>query len=281
MTGRIIRFLIPLLIVNIFLLIKLFGVDVTQQHEIRILSYNIRHGEGMDKRIDLKRIAEVISKTNPDLIALQEVDKNCERSGKIDIALELGAMLGMESRFGKFMEFQGGEYGMAVLSKFPIINSRRIELPEGKKEPRCALEIVVQPEASSSPVSFICIHNDWIDETARVAQIKALLDAINDVKHPIILAGDFNGEMSDNSMQILLKEDWNILDKNGQKTYPSQESSVEIDFIVTYGFQSATFECDIINEQIASDHRPISAVILFQDEQNNEEQSDIIEDIRE
>ena len=91
--------------------------------QLTVLAYNIRHGEGMDNKIDLQRIADVISKVNPDLVALQEVDKFCKRSGQRDLARELGEMLGMQHRFGKFMDYQGGEYGMAVLSRFPIILS--------------------------------------------------------------------------------------------------------------------------------------------------------------
>ena len=87
---------------------------------VKVLSYNIRHGAGLDGRIDLERIAEVIRRADPDLVALQEVDKCCERSGNQDTPARLGQALGMEHRFGKCMAYQGGEYGMAVLSRLPV-----------------------------------------------------------------------------------------------------------------------------------------------------------------
>ena len=86
---------------------------------LKILSYNIKHGRGMDGKVDLPRIAKVVRSLSPDLVALQEIDRNCTRSGSIDLTAELGAMLGMEGRFGKFMDYQGGEYGLAVLSVLP------------------------------------------------------------------------------------------------------------------------------------------------------------------
>ena len=60
--------------------------------KLNVLTYNIRHGAGMDGKIDLERIAAVIRKAKPDIVALQEIDKNCKRSGSVDIAAELGRM---------------------------------------------------------------------------------------------------------------------------------------------------------------------------------------------
>lgn len=98
------------------------GESQQKQPTLRFVSYNIQHGEGMDGKINLKRIAEVIAKEKPDLVALQEVDKNCTRSGKRDIAKELGELLNMEFRFGKSMSFQGGEYGNAERKHSQQIN---------------------------------------------------------------------------------------------------------------------------------------------------------------
>lgn len=233
-----------------------------EQHTLRVVSYNIKHGRGMDGVVDLNRIADVIRKLDPDLLALQEVDKFCERSGSRDIAKELGEMLNMEHSFGKFMDYQGGEYGMAVLSRFPIKESYRHPLPDGA-EPRCALEVEVQVDGMRSPLSFVGIHNDWTNEAIRVKQIDALLTAIQDRQHPIILAGDFNGERSDQSMQPLQMAPWTILGKGDEKTFPSDDPRVEIDFIVLRGFPESSIEHDVIDEKVASDHRPILASITF------------------
>ncbi|MCY2995293.1 MAG: hypothetical protein NTY19_46640 [Planctomycetota bacterium] len=84
---------------------------------IRVLTYNIQHGEGTDGKIDLARTAAVIKRLTPDLAALQEVDKATTRSRGVDQAAELGKLTGMHVAFGKAMDFAGGRYGEAILSR--------------------------------------------------------------------------------------------------------------------------------------------------------------------
>ena len=232
---------------------------------LRILSYNIRHGVGMDGKLDLQRIADIISAKRPDLVALQEVDMNCKRTGKINISEQLARMVGMQYKFAKFMDYQGGEYGMAVLSRLPIIKTIRHQLPKGS-EPRCALEIQVKIKNNNSPISFISIHNDWINKEIRVKEIKTLLKALEQYKHPIILAGDFNCKRDSESMLILEKNNWNIPDKKGQKTFPSDKPRIEIDFFAFRNLQYTSLKYYVVDERKASDHRPIYAEITLKKE---------------
>ncbi len=241
---------------------RVFSELTENGQTLRVMSYNIRHGVGMDGKLDLKRIAVVIAKFKPDVVALQEVDKNCKRSGSRDIAAELGEILGMQSRFGKFMDYDGGEYGMAVLSKLPIGDTVCHKLPTGA-EPRCALEVQVQVDGWDQPLSFVCIHNDWITEEIRTRQIQALLDALEKHSNPTILAGDFNGEKAEPSLELLVKQQWNILDKQGKKTWPSDKPEVEIDFVVIRDFPEASIVHGVVDEKEASDHRPIYAEFSF------------------
>lgn len=228
---------------------------------LRVVAYNIKHGRGMDGKVDLERVAKVLRALKPDVIALQEIDNKCTRSGKVDQAAELGRLLGMKHRFGKFMNFQGGEYGLAVLSRHPIEKSERHQLAPGA-EPRCALEIVIQPKDSNTAISFVSIHNDWTKESLRIPQVTDLLRGLKDRKHPIILAGDFNAEPGDKSLALLKKDGYQFVSKNGAKTFPSPKPTVEIDYVLTKGL---TFEkaptCSVIDERVASDHRPLLSVI--------------------
>jgi endonuclease/exonuclease/phosphatase family metal-dependent hydrolase len=116
--------------------------------------------------------------------------------------------------------------------------------------------------AISQPLSFICIHNDWITEEVRVKQIQTLLNDLKENSNPIILAGDFNGESSDKSIELLRKNNWYVFDKGGKKTYPSDKPNLEIDFFITKNIsKNAVIAHDVIDERKASDHRPIYAVI--------------------
>lgn len=229
-----------------------------------ILSYNIKHGQGMDQKIDLKRIARVIARQNPDLVALQEVDLHVKRSGKVDMAQQLAKELKMHHRFGKFMNYGGGEYGMAILSRFPILDTVRHVLPPGA-EPRCALEVQIYVQGLDRVVSFIGVHNDWTDAMIRTAQAETLAKALGRHPNPMIMAGDFNGEPNDSSLAVFKKQAWQFLGKKGQKTFPSDNPTVEIDFIAIKNFYPVRIEYEVIGEKVASDHRPVKAVLYLSD----------------
>src|SRR6266571_8013591 len=86
----------------------------------RVMTYNIHHGEGLDGKVDLLRIAELIKREGADLVALQEVDKGVERTARRDFPDELAALTGLTCVFSNNYHYQGGEYGNAVLTRFPV-----------------------------------------------------------------------------------------------------------------------------------------------------------------
>jgi len=86
------------------------------------MTYNIHVGVGMDKKLDLQRIADVINHEKPDLVGLQEVDRGVKRSeGKDEIA-ELAQMTRMDYAFAHNLDYQGGQYGVAILSRSLLKN---------------------------------------------------------------------------------------------------------------------------------------------------------------
>ena len=227
-----------------------------ERNSLKILSYNIKHGRGMDGKVDLLRIAKVIGSLSPDLVTLQEVDKNCTRSGSIDLTRELAGILKMEGRFGKFMDFQGGEYGMALLSRVPIISHQVHVLPRGA-EPRCALEARVNPGKDWGEIRLFGIHHDWTRENLRVSQCEALLKKIGQERGPVILAGDFNAGRNAQSVRLLVDSGFEILTNDLINTFPSDKPRVEIDFIMSKGLSFTRFTHQVVDEKIASDHRPV------------------------
>jgi len=86
----------------------------------RVMTYNIHHGEGLDGKVDLQRIADLIKREQADIVALQEVDKGVERTARRDCPGELAALTGMSCVFSNNYHYQGGEYGNAVLTRFPV-----------------------------------------------------------------------------------------------------------------------------------------------------------------
>jgi len=94
-----------------------------------VLSFNILHGATTKGDFDLDLIAKVIIDADPDLVALQEVDFKTNRAKKYDLVTELGWRTKMVPIFAKAMNYDGGEYGEGILSKYTFLQSRNIALP--------------------------------------------------------------------------------------------------------------------------------------------------------
>ncbi len=252
---------------KIFTIAMMLMLSAVYADELRLLSYNIKHGKGMDGKLDVERIAKVIGDQTPDLVALQEVDKNCKRSKNIDIAAKLGEILKMEHRFGKTINLGKGEYGLAVLSKFPIKETKVHTLPKGG-EPRIALEIVVDKKGEL--ISFVTLHLDWTNKAIRTEQVKAVMKAVELRKHKVVLAGDFNAPRNSDTIKAMEDAGWNVLKKNdgnGIRTFHGEKKRAvsatsereEIDFIAIKNFPKSKIKHGVVQELIASDHRPIYA----------------------
>ncbi len=230
---------------------------------IRVLSYNIRHGLGMDGKFDLDRQARVIRRAAPDLAALQEVDQGTRRSRGIGEAELLGRKAGLRGVFGKAMDLDGGGYGEGILSRFPFLRVVRHPLPAAKGfEPRALLEVRVRPAGSGPGIVFFGTHLDHMSEAQRVAQAKEInrvAAALGD--RPMILAGDLNAQAGGQAMKELFKL-WRPADRKGAFTFPADKPGRKIDWIL---FRPArrwrVLEVKVLDEPVASDHRPLQAVL--------------------
>ena len=234
----------------------------TEAVSLRVATWNIKHGLGMDGRLDLDRTAAVIEAFDADIVALQEVDEQARRSGGVDQAEWLGERLGMHAAFGSFMDFQGGRYGLAILSRLPIESPRTWRLTDGN-EPRVALAVDVAP-TGGHPVTVVCVHFDWVkDDGFRFAQATETMDRLRGLETPWIVLGDFNDTPDSRTML-----GFHALGRDATKprdaraTFPADEPRIEIDFIVTGPSDHwKTNQVEVLEESIASDHRPVIAVL--------------------
>ncbi len=233
---------------------------------IRVLTYNIYHGETMRGDFNLDTIAGVIKSLNPDLVALQEVDFKTERAKQMDLAMELGQRTGLVPIFGKAMDFSGGEYGEAILSRYTFFSTQNHALggTEGR-EPRSALEVNVELR-SGDIIRFIGTHLDHTrDETDRINQATKLNNLFSKDDTPSILAGDLNARPESKTMEILLKE-WAKSSSENIPTSPSANPRAKIDYIL---FRPAkrwrVIETRVIDEKVGSDHCPFLSVLELLD----------------
>lgn len=227
-----------------------------------VATYNIRHGRGMDGVVDLERTAAAVAAMGADVVALQEVDRLVERSGRADQPRVLGERLGMEHAFGAFFPYQGGEYGLAILSRFPVLRTETLRLPDGN-EPRVALLAEIELP-SGGRILAVNVHFDWVaDDTFRYAQVTALAAVLDSVSLPTVLLGDFNDVPGSRTM-----ERWSARFRAAAKpaddhdTFSSTDPQKEIDHILL-GPSGAWEEARarVVADPVTSDHRAVVASV--------------------
>lgn len=230
---------------------------------LRVLSYNIHHGEGIDGRLDLERIAGVIRQTAPDLVALQEVDRRTQRTGQVDQPEELARLCGMHVAFGGNIDFQGGKYGNAVLSRWPIARHQNHLLPSlDNGEQRGVLDAWITLPAEAGEVRLLATHLDarrGDDERFASAQaINALLAAHPDA--PTLLTGDLN-DLPDSRTLQELRRYWQPPSDEPLLTIPVDVPRRQIDYVLAApASRWRPVSARVIGERLASDHRPLLAV---------------------
>lgn len=237
--------------------------------KIRAASYNIRHGAGTDDKLDLERTAKTMAAFKADIIGLQEVDLNCKRSGSVNQPRELGRKLNMHAAFGAFMDYDGGQYGMAILSRYPLVNTQSIRLPNGN-EPRVALQAEVRLPNGESLV-VVNVHFDWVDDDKfRFAQASFLADHLKKLDKPYILLGDFNDQPGSRTIKLFqsLAVEADKPEKN-RLTFSSIKPEVEIDFI--FAAPAARWRVGrskVLDVPVVSDHRPIVTDLVLRSAKN-------------
>ena len=155
-----------------------------RQERLKLMSYNIRNGIGIDNIQDIGRIARVILREAPDLVALQELDSATLRVDGRYIPGELGRMTGMHATFGRAIGFAGGSYGIGLLSRTEPLAVRSIPLP-GREEARVLL-------MAEFPDYTVCITHLSLTPEDRLASLPIIREATDTCRKPVLLAGDFN-----------------------------------------------------------------------------------------
>ena len=224
---------------------------------LRVLSYNIHHGEGTDGKVDLPRIAAVIRAARPDLVALQEVDRNVRRSGSVDQTVELARLTGLQGYFGKAIDYDGGEYGQSLLARFPIDQPTVQWLPgEPDRERRIAVSGRVTVDGH--PLTFVTTHLHHINPEFRNRQATRLNELFGPSAEPVILAGDLNAPPESQPLRILAGTWLDTTVNPSSSTFPAGKPTKRIDFILTHpreGFR--VIHEEVPAEKVASDHRPL------------------------
>jgi endonuclease/exonuclease/phosphatase family metal-dependent hydrolase len=162
--------------------------EIKMPKTIRIGSYNIKHAA--DAKLNLKTIAKVITENNLDIVGIQEVDLRTKRSNGIDQPRMLAEAADMPYYvFVRGIDYQGGQYGTLILSKYPIISSEVIPLESWDKEGRALGHAVIDIEGFK--FDFFNTHLSYEDKTLRGLQFAEVAEKTKACES-FILTGDFN-----------------------------------------------------------------------------------------
>jgi endonuclease/exonuclease/phosphatase family metal-dependent hydrolase len=233
----------------------------------RVMTWNIHHGEGLDRNVDLERIASLIRTQQVDIVALQEVDKGVQRTKGHDLPAELATLSGMSVVFSNNYSFQGGEYGNAILSRFPILSASNLHYQKvNETEQRGLLQAVVEVRGRKVVIFDTHLDHRRPDDArwSNVAEIEEALQGIGAV--PVLICGDFNSPPEGRVYERLgetLVDAWATAGNGRGFTIPAEKPDRRIDYIWIRKDSGLVPGKVWVPESVASDHRPVVAEIQF------------------
>lgn len=240
---------------------------------LRVLVYNLHAGKDAAGEGNLERVSDLIRETAADLVLLQEVDRGTRRSGGVDQLAELERRTGLVGAFGKTLRYQGGDYGIAVLSRWPVARDTLIRLPVepaqaragGSREPRGVLRVRV--DAPSGRIEVLNTHLDASPDGAyRRQEVETVLRVAEELgagEGEVLIGGDLNAEPGSPTVGRLTGtgwvDAWGACGEGDGRTYPADEPAKRIDYLFLEPGRSCAAARVVAAD--ASDHRPLLVVV--------------------
>jgi endonuclease/exonuclease/phosphatase family metal-dependent hydrolase len=216
------------------------------------MSYNIRNAKGMDNVRNVQRIVNVTNNEAPDVVAVQELDSMTTRSNQTFVLAEVAERTQMHASYAPAIDFQGGKYGIGILSKDKPLDIQTYPLP-GREEKRMLMV------AEFKDYFFACTHLSLTEED-RLTSLEIIKNSVKSNQKPFFLAGDLNDTPNSKFIQAL-QEDFLILTNTKKPTYPAPEPKETIDYIAAWKGNTDNFanlSAQVVEEPLASDHRPLT-----------------------
>jgi endonuclease/exonuclease/phosphatase family metal-dependent hydrolase len=237
--------------------------------EVTVLVYNIHAGKDAGGRDNLARVAEVVRGSGADLVLLQEVDRNTQRSGPTDQPATLARLTGYSVAFGRTIGFQGGDYGIALLSRWPIVQDTLIPLavtaPPGQTVANREQRGVLVAEVAA-PGGALTVLNTHLDASGndvwRMQEIEGVLRVANTIRGsgmPLLLGGDFNSRPESpihGSLRTAgFRDAWPECGTGDAMTFPAASPNRRIDYLYLTG-ATRCLDARVLPGE-ASDHRAL------------------------
>ncbi|HEX7005441.1 MAG TPA: endonuclease/exonuclease/phosphatase family protein [Trueperaceae bacterium] len=248
--------------------------------QLRLVTYNIK--SGLYHPDGLEAVARVLEEADPDVVALQEVDRGTRRARNEDQTAWLAARLEMPYHcFGAATPWDGGgEYGVGLVSDLPLVGPKvdHLWVPHGEgvghgaREPRVVLSATVEANGKGEALTVMVTHLGLTEEQ-RARQARQLLERVQEMGgRPVALAGDLNAHPDSPEVRLLAESLHDVLahvPETERVTFPSGDPEMHghdflartIDYIFVNGAAKAVEARVIADYSLASDHNPCEAVI--------------------
>lgn len=252
---------------------SLATAPIPPQSTTRVLVLNMHAGRDAAGIDNLSRVAELITSTRADIVLLQEVDRLTRRSGGVDQPAVLERLTGLHATFGKTLDYDGGEYGIALLARRQATDVRvlplQVQPPQeragGSREPRGALIALVAAESRSMRV--LNTHLDaGREDTYRLQETDVLVRRIDELPDtsPVIAGGDFNATPESPVIARMaaagLRDAWPMCGRGDGLTYPAGGPVKRIDYLLLSAATRCT-SAEVLPFE-GSDHRPLLVSVI-------------------
>ncbi|MGI8617624.1 MAG: endonuclease/exonuclease/phosphatase family protein [Gemmatimonadaceae bacterium] len=236
---------------------------------VNVLVYNIHAGKDAKGAGNLPRVADVVKSTGADVALLQEVDINTRRSGRVDQPADLAELTELRPVFGRTLDYDGGEYGVAVLTRWPVTHDTtfglhvtpRQERAGGSYEPRGVLHVLI-----ATPHGPLHILNTHLDPSAddrfrrqEAAALLSLAERLRSSGETVFIGGDLNANPDSRVLGMFRdagwKDAWEGCGTGEGKTFPYDAPVKRIDYLLL-GTGAACARAEVLATD-ASDHRPV------------------------
>ena len=239
---------------------------------VRVLVYNVHAGKDAARADNLARVAEVVRSTGAELVLLQELDRGTERSGRVDQLARLASLTGMHAAFGKTLDFQGGEYGVALLSRWPLAADTLLLLdpPEVRADPAFEPRGVLRARVRrpGTPLYVLDTHLDAsAGDAHRRREVAALLQEAGRLRRggaTVLLGGDFNATPESEVIAEVLRAGWRDAwaecGRGEGFTFPAGAPQKRIDYLFLPPGTSCR-SAEVVGGEV-SDHRGVLFVVV-------------------
>jgi endonuclease/exonuclease/phosphatase family metal-dependent hydrolase len=238
-----------------FVLQPIVNPQPTDHRALKVMTYNLHQCFGMDNKLDVREVADTIRQADPDIVGFQEADGGRVPSLSVDQVLWLSRNLNMYSVYGPSW---GNTYGVALLSKYPILSHQR-HLLVSHEQQRACLEARI--DIGGRTLTFFSVHLG-LNPEERHRQLDELLVHTAQAPSPKVLVGDFNSHPDSREIERVLEQfehSFAVAGTGDGYTSPPDSPMETIDYI----FVSPDIEvlsAEVI-ASMASDHLPVAAEI--------------------